>query len=102
MAIRNKEPQVTDAAAIAEGPERRFKVLNSKPRETIPWSAIEPHRKQAERNHYQTLERLNERGGLSWAELYMALTDQAWRAGVKVDPVRAEAAVRKILQERAA
>ena len=37
---------------------------------TVPWSFVEPHREQAERNHDQTLERLNERGGLDPVELW--------------------------------
>jgi hypothetical protein len=55
----------------------RFKILGTT--ETIPWSLIEPHRRQAERNHYQTLERLNERGGLSYCELVAVLEDRPWR-----------------------
>lgn len=39
---------------------------------TIPWSMVEPWRVQAELNHSQTLERLNERGGLAPEELWCA------------------------------
>ena len=35
----------------------------------VPWSFVEPHADQAMRNHDQTLERLNERGGLAPSEL---------------------------------
>lgn len=40
----------------------------------IPWEVAETFREQAFRNHSQTLERLNERGGLSPLEMYSALT----------------------------
>lgn len=54
---------------------KTFPVLNSGG-ETIPWEAVEPHRRQAAQNHGgQSLERLAERGGLSWGELYYTLTD---------------------------
>lgn len=62
--------------------ERRFRVLRGQSRvpraerdawpESLPWSLVDPWRAQAERNHYQTLERLNERGGLSPRELWIA------------------------------
>lgn len=55
--------------------EKRFPVLGSpdgQPK-SVPWHLVEPHRKQAEKNHSQTLERLAERGGLSWAELFAAM-----------------------------
>jgi len=44
----------------------------------ILWDHIESHRKQAMRNHDQTLERLAERGGLSPQELVAVLTDSRW------------------------
>lgn len=40
----------------------------------IPWEVAETFRDQAHRNHSQTLERLNERGGLSPLEMYSAHT----------------------------
>jgi len=39
----------------------------------IPWEVAELFRKQAERNHSQSLERLAQRGGLSWMEAANAL-----------------------------
>jgi hypothetical protein len=45
---------------------------------SIPWSLIAPHERQAERNHYQTLKRLAERGGLSPSEACAVLEDRAW------------------------
>lgn len=60
-------------------PERMFKVLrpsglrhDSNVPYWLPWKFIESWRAQAERNHGQTLERLDERGGLSPAELWCA------------------------------
>lgn len=60
--------------------ERRFPVLAHKrhPRDafgdyagtSIPWALVEPWRRQAMRNHGQTLERLAERGGLHPIEMY--------------------------------
>lgn len=41
--------------------------------ETFTWEPTEAHRQQARANHGQTLERLRERGGLSWTELYVML-----------------------------
>jgi pyrroloquinoline quinone (PQQ) biosynthesis protein C len=55
---------------------RMFPILSNcrTPRlQEVPWSFVERGRKQAENNHYQTLERLAERGGLSPAELAAAL-----------------------------
>lgn len=59
--------------------ERRFKVLSSyffpTKIKSIPWDFIEPHRLQANTNHYQSLERLNERGGLSPWEIRCVVHD---------------------------
>jgi len=41
----------------------------------IPWAMIAKHEAQAKKNHDQTLERLNARGGLSPTELYAVLND---------------------------
>lgn len=64
----------------------RFRVLvgqSQLPREvrdrwplSVPWSFVERFRERAEDNHDQTLERLNERGGLSPEELWRAAHDQ--------------------------
>ena len=62
--------------------KRTFRVLRGQSRipraerdawpESLPWSLVEPWRAQAEQNHGQTLERLNERGGLAPVELWCA------------------------------
>lgn len=45
---------------------------------TIPWSMILPHADHAEANHYQTLTRLGERGGLSPEEALAVLDGFSW------------------------
>jgi hypothetical protein len=62
--------------------ERTFPVLGPRwpdaPRE-VPWDFIEPHRRQALKNHDQTLERLAERGGLDPTEMVAVLEDRHYR-----------------------
>lgn len=41
---------------------------------SVPWSLVEPHRSQCQRNHYQSPEQLAERGGLSLVELYYVIS----------------------------
>ena len=54
-----------------------FPILGSKPKEYIPFSIIKSHEKQALINHCgQSLERLAERGGLSWEETLCVLEDR--------------------------
>lgn len=43
--------------------------------DSIPWTLIAPHERQAQANHSQTLERLAERGGLSPRELWAVMHD---------------------------
>jgi hypothetical protein len=43
----------------------------------VPFDLVKRHERQAMENHSQTVERLAERGGLSWFELLMVLTDSA-------------------------
>jgi len=47
-------------------------------RPVFTWEPTKAHREQAERNHGQTLERLNSRGGLDWTELEGVLTGKSW------------------------
>ena len=58
--------------------EKRFPILGHEWIKSVPWSVVEPHREQAQRNHDQTLERLAERGGLGIEELTAILADQHW------------------------
>ena len=46
---------------------------------SIPWDFIAPHERQARANHYQTLERLAERGGLSPWEIVQVVCDRPAR-----------------------
>jgi hypothetical protein len=45
----------------------------------MPWDMIASHERQAHKNHSQTLERLNERGGLSACEALAVLEDREYR-----------------------
>lgn len=51
---------------------------HTKTTEYIPYAVIAPHEQQALRNHMQTLQRLSERGGLSYCEALAVLEDRAW------------------------
>lgn len=58
----------------------------------VPWALLEAHRRQAMKNHGQTLERLKERGGLSPSEMLAILEDREWRAmddGLALSAIRA-------------
>lgn len=57
--------------------EKMFPVLGSGG-ESIPFWVVKEHEAQAKRNHDQTVDRLAERGGLSWYELYCVLQDIHW------------------------
>ena len=84
MAIR------AGGAAVTE--TRRFRVLRGQSRlpqaerdrwpESLPWSLVEPWRAQAMRNHDQTLERLNERGGLAPQEMWYVAHGKHWREAI--------------------
>jgi hypothetical protein len=43
----------------------------------VPWGFVAEHGEQAKKNHYQSLETLASRGGLSWGELLAVLEDRA-------------------------
>lgn len=51
----------------------KFPIMHSA---MIPWEVLEPHEQQAIINHGQTLQRLAERGGLSWGEAAAILDDR--------------------------
>jgi len=44
----------------------------------IPYVLVEAHEAQAKANHWQTVKRLAERGGLSPCELIAVLEDREW------------------------
>ena len=61
---------------------KEFPIMTKKGKEYIPYDVIKPHEEQALKNHCgQTLDRLAERGGLSWAEAYAVLTDSKFPHG---------------------
>lgn len=55
-----------------------MKILGRRDLMPFPKHLVEPHEKQARANHQQTLDRLNERGGLSPCELLAVLEDRPW------------------------
>lgn len=71
-----------DRAAIREAMEpvnrKKFPILGA-PGATIDWQLVHDHGRQAKANHYQTVERLAERGGLSWCELHAILHNRPWQ-----------------------
>lgn len=77
--------------------ERQFPILNSDrtpdlPR-SVPWALVAPHERQAIRNHGQSLNRLAERQGLSWVELWHVINDKDWDYSRKHDNREAAAQV---------
>lgn len=63
---------------------------------SIPWEVIAPHEQQALKNHGQTLERLAQRGGLSYGEAYAVLNDREWK---RLDEKECELAVLRIVRD---
>ena len=60
-------------AALVEEP--MFPILGGP---KVPWSLIAPYEAQAQKNHYQTLKRLAERGGLSISEAMAVMSGVAF------------------------
>lgn len=50
----------------------------------IPWEIVAPFEGWAQANHSQSLERLNERGGLDPTELHAICHQQSWRISFKL------------------
>jgi hypothetical protein len=64
-------------------PERLIEMPVGEPhsaKDRFPMSLFEPHERQAERNHYQSLQTLARRGGLSWCEALAIIEDRDWSA----------------------
>lgn len=55
-------------------------IMQGKCLRAIPWALIAPHEDQAQDNHYQTLNKLAQRGGLGADEAVAILEDRQWRA----------------------
>lgn len=69
-------------ARVRELERESFPILGHSQRQagSVPWALVAPHEDQAQRNHYQSLKRLAERGGLSHSELCAVLEDREWRS----------------------
>ncbi len=76
--------------------EKRFKVLGTNGKCSIPWIVIAPHEGQAIYNHGQNLEMLNSRGGLCWSEMIAILEDRSWK---KMDELVARKKVENIVRK---
>lgn len=63
------------------------------------WEATEEDRRWADRNHGQTLERLKQRGGMSWCEMVAIVAHRKWD---KADQHTAKAECERIAAERTA
>lgn len=48
-------------------------------KEIFSWFPTKADRDQARENHSQTLERLRERGGVSWCELLAIVSNRPWQ-----------------------
>jgi hypothetical protein len=83
---------------MSQSTEPMFPILNDTMIKCIPWAAIAPHEKQAQRNHSQTLRGLAGRGGLSIHEAYHIMKDQEWPRGFKRSPSN-DAAYRRALMQ---
>ena len=75
-----------------ESTRKQFPILGRRG-QTFDYQLVADHSNQADRNHYQTVHRLAERGGLSWCELYAVLHDRKWQ---KVDETEAMEACRAL------
>lgn len=75
---------------------RKFPIMARDRSQDIPWSMIEPHEDQAQKNHYQTLERLAQRGGLAPCEAVAILEDRPWH---KMDSANAQAQLAALVLE---
>ena len=63
---------------FGDAPERTFPIMDDVIK-SLPWSMIEPCAEQVSINHYQTLQRISERGGLSPGEAVAVLERRRWR-----------------------
>lgn len=77
--------------------ENNFPILGSNAKEYIKLDIIQPHEKQAIRNHSQTLKRLAERGGLGWIEALCVLEDREYDFHTKLTEKSARTRVLEII-----
>lgn len=80
--------------------KRRFPILKTK--ESIPWEVVEKHRLQALVNHQQTIERLAERGGLSWYEMYYVINDIHFNTKLNISEEESKQKVLEIIKSEEA
>jgi hypothetical protein len=84
LGVKARDEQLSAATARASELERELTLLKGKRFPvlsggmTVPWQMLAPHEPQAYSNHTQTLQRLAERGGLSWAEVLCVLESRSW------------------------
>jgi hypothetical protein len=80
---------------------REFMPILKEPGFRLPWALIAPHEGRALKNHDQTLERLAQRGGLSFTEAYAVLTDKDCSAVKHDEPAQraARAVIEKMIAE---
>lgn len=76
---------------------KRFIVLGTNEKCSIPWMVIAPHEGQAICNHGQDLETLNRRGGLCWSEMIAVLEDRRY---IKMDESIARKKVEEIIKKQ--
>lgn len=59
--------------------ERMFLVLGGKRLKRVPWRLLEPYTASILRVHGQTMQRLNERGGLGAGEMRAHISGDFWK-----------------------
>ena len=57
---------------------REYMPILRNPEFKLPWALIAPHEAQAQANHHQSLERLAQRGGLSFCEAAAIMENRRW------------------------
>lgn len=75
---KNAEQAATIARLSTPTIRKQFPILGGGGAK-IDWQLVVDHGRQAKANHYQTVERLAERGGLSWCELHAVLHNRPWQ-----------------------
>lgn len=81
-----------DLAAVPAQVRKKFPVLGSGGA-SVDLQLVEDHGGQANKNHYQSVARLAERGGLSWSELFAVLHNRPFQ---KIDTNEAMIACRAL------
>jgi hypothetical protein len=77
---------------------RLFPILGEPAGHGIAWHVVERHERRIFSNHNQTLERLAERGGLSWIELWIAFNDYRLFQAPKIAAIDARNAVMDVVR----